>query len=95
MKSAHDYWNAAAPVFTGDLVRALGRVGLHTHRHKVGFFLEWNGLHPVVVKLHLHIARCEARQRCGGQRFHLPRPNVVPFAAPAADAGMDDREPHA
>src|SRR5947199_10547992 len=95
MKAAHHHWHAASPIFAGDLVGPFCGVGLDAHRHKIGRFIERDRLHPLVIETHVHIARSQSGEGCGGQRLHLPGADVTLVTAPPPNAWMDERELHA
>jgi hypothetical protein len=94
VESAHDHRHAAPAVFRGDLVGALGGVGLDGQRDQVRRLVEGHLLHPVVVEADVDVLRGEAGNEGGRQRLHLPGPDVGLALSPA-DAGMDQRKPHA
>ena len=91
MEAAHDDGDVALSVFAGDLVRPFRRIGLHRNCYRVGRFVEGDLLHPVVVEADRHVSGRQARDRRGGQRFHLPRTDVT-LVPDMADGGVDDRQ---
>ena len=75
------------------LAGAARGVGLDAQRDEIGRLVVGNSLHAIVIEADVDIPRCQAGDRRRRQRFHLPRTEVA-LSLAAADARMDEREPH-
>ncbi len=93
VKAAHHHRHAALPVLAGDLVGALGGVGLDGNGHEIRRFVERNRLHAIVVKADVDVGRRQAHQHRDRQRLHLPGAHVA-HARAAADGRVDERQSH-
>src|SRR5688572_23855912 len=82
VKTAHHHRYAAPTIFAGDLIRAFRRVSLHTHRDQIRRLVEWDRLHPIVVKTNLHVARRQTGERRRREWLHLPCADIASISAP-------------
>ena len=81
VKAAHHDRHAAAAVFAGDLVRALGGVRLDADRDEVGRLVEGDRLHPVVVEADVDVGRRQPGDR--SRRAAAPSATCGCTSAPA------------
>ena len=90
VKSAHDDWHTSPAIRSGDLIRAFRGVGFHTDGNEIGWLIEGDLLHSVIVEANLDILRCQPGKGRRGQRLHLPGADVFLPRLPT-DARMDNR----
>ena len=69
MESAHDHWYVAFAKFRCNLISTFCRIGFDADGDEVGWLVERDLLHAVVVKPHLDILGRQSGERGGGQRL--------------------------